>query len=174
MDLNADSLTNSFIKAAQQVFFDLLAQPIEMDQCVYVFAEDDQEKAAPVTYGISSELKGVRINFTGDFHGELILFFSKDLARAIGIAFLTLNEVDTDEVDECIDDILGEIANMMAGLIKNSLIGNKYKSMLGLPHHFDNKWVTFEDTSVIGFRNICTFPVFEDIFMADLLLYATE
>lgn len=174
MELNVETLTNTFIKAGQQVFFDMLAEGIESDQCVYVFPEDPPEKSEPTTYGVSEELWGVRIDFSGDFYGELFLYFSMTLARKITEHFLTINDCDPADADECITDILGEISNMMAGLIKNSLMGNNLKCMLGLPSHMQNQWITFEDPNAVSYRNIITYPVFEEVFVADLVFYATQ
>lgn len=173
MDLNAESLTNTFIKAGQQVFFDLLAQSIEASQVFYVFPEDPPEVTAPTTYGISEELWGVRLEFSGDFFGELFLYFSMDHAIEITRQFLILNECDPDDADECLTDILGEISNMMSGLIKNSLMGADLKCMLGLPNHMQNQWITFEDPSAVAFRNMAVFDIFEKPFLADLVLYQT-
>lgn len=173
MELNAETLTKTFVKAGQQVFFDLLAQTIEADQVFYVFPEDPPEKSEPTTYGTGEEIWGVRLDFTGDFYGELFLYFSRNLAREITRQFLILNECDPDDADDCITDIIGEVANMMSGLIKNSLMGNNLKCMLGLPNHFHNQWITFEDPAAVGFRNMCTFSVFNEVFVADLVLYAT-
>jgi len=174
MELNVETLTNTFIKAGQQVFFDMLAQSIECNECVYVFPEDPSEKSEPTTYGIGQELWGVRIDFSGDFYGELFMYFSMDLARNITKEFLILNECDPDDVDECITDILGELSNMMAGLVKNSLMGNNLKCMLGLPSHMQNQWITFEDPYAVSYRNIITYQVLDDVFMADLVFYATQ
>ena len=173
MDLNPENLTKTFIKAGQQVFFDMLATSVEVQDCFYVFPEDPPEKSQPSTYGVSEELHCIRIDFSGDFYGELFLYFSQELSRSITREFLIMNEVDLDDLDECVDDILGELANMMAGLIKNSFLNTNLECWLGLPQHILNQWITFEDPHAVPFRNICTFPLFDDIFLADLVFYAT-
>ena len=173
MELNPETLTQTFVKAGQQVFFDLLAQSIEAEKVFYVFPDDPPEVSTPTTYGIGEELWGVRIDFTGDFFGELFLYFSMDLAVEITRQFLILNECDPDDADECITDIIGEISNMMAGLIKNSLMGADLKCLLGLPNHMQNQWVTFEDPEAVAFRNMAVFNVFDSPFVTDLVLYNT-
>ncbi len=172
MELNAESLTKTFVKAGQQVFFDILGQTIEAQEVFYVFPEDPPQRSEPTTYGVKEQLWGVRLDFTGDFNGELFLYFSTTLALQITRHFLTLNECDPNDADDCIPDIMGEIANMTSGLIKNSLMGSQLKCMLGLPNHFHNQWIVFEDPNAIAFRNMCVYKVFDDVFVADLVLYA--
>lgn len=171
MEFDPEKLTKTFAKAAQQVFFDMLAEGIELKECVAIAPEDPPERAAPSHYGIGNEMHCVHIDFTGDFNGELFLYFNMDLARAITRQFLEINEVGLEDLEDCIQDILGEISNMMAGLIKNSLLHTNFKCLLGLPKHLRNRWVTFEETQKVAFRNLSTFAVLGDTMVGDLVFY---
>jgi CheY-specific phosphatase CheX len=161
-----------FVRAAKQVYSDLLDIKIELKEAIPINNDDNPEKSHPPTYGVYDDIFGVRIDFSGDFEGEMFLYFNRPLAEKITKTFFDKNEVEIDQLeDDSVDEIIQEMANMTSGLFKSGFLKNNLDCLLGLPRIMHNECVAIEDPNTIRVRLICNMTVLDDVMMADLVIY---
>lgn len=84
----------------------------------------------------SMELTGTKIvgcvSFTGDVVGNFCIHISRDFARVMAAAMLGM-EPDEIEDDDEINDVIGEVSNMIGGDLKSKLCDAGFPCMLSIP-----------------------------------------
>ncbi len=106
------------IESAQEVFSAMVF--IDIQPCA---AEVSKE------YEVASDLTSL-IGLAGDMRGLLGIHCSENAAKSITGGMLGM---DVEEMDDDVKDAIGEIANMVAGGIKDHLIGDNVKVQLAIP-----------------------------------------
>lgn len=85
----------------------------------------------------SMELSGSKVvgcvGFAGDVIGNICVHVSKQFARVMAAAMLGM-EVDEIEDDEEINDVIGEVSNMVGGDMKSKLCDAGFPCVLSIPN----------------------------------------
>ena len=85
----------------------------------------------------SMELSGSKVvgcvGFAGDVIGNTCVHVSKQFARVMTAAMLGM-EVDEVEDDEEINDVIGEVSNMVGGDVKSKLCDAGFPCVLSIPN----------------------------------------
>jgi CheY-specific phosphatase CheX len=85
----------------------------------------------------STELSGSKVvgcvSFTGEVIGNICVHVSKQFARVMTSAMLSM-ELDEVEDDEEINDVIGEVSNMVGGDIKSKLCDAGFPCVLSIPN----------------------------------------
>jgi CheY-specific phosphatase CheX len=83
------------------------------------------------------ELSGAKIvgcvSFTGDVVGNICIHISRDFARIMAAAMLGM-EPDEIEDDDEINDVIGEVSNMIGGDLKSKLCDAGFPCVLSIPN----------------------------------------
>jgi CheY-specific phosphatase CheX len=86
---------------------------------------------------LSMELSGSKVvgcvGFAGDAIGSICVHVSKQFARVMTAAMLGM-EVDEVEDDEEINDVIGEVSNMVGGDMKSKLCDAGFPCVLSIPN----------------------------------------
>ena len=170
LHIEPEHLSQMFVKATKQVFHDMLEVDIDIKYCELFKTSDLIDKAK---LGLTGDIRGVQMDFTGDFDGELFLYYNNSLAMDLTRGFFKLNDVEMedDELAESIDDILGELTNMTVGLFKSAMLHTDLKCMIGLPKPFHDGSTGVRPDHTILFRNVCAFTLYGDIMISDIIMY---
>lgn len=163
-------LHEMFVKATKQVFKDMLEAQIELSHSDLLLSCEPVDRPQ---LGVVDEVRGIQMDFTGDFDGELFFYYDYAAAMELTRAFFTLNDVEMEdeELAESVDDILGELTNMTVGLFKSAMLHTNLKCMIGLPKPFHDGSTGVRPNSSIRFRNICAFTFFGGIILSDIIMY---
>jgi chemotaxis protein CheX len=97
-----------------------------------------RDSMAPLTDSIT----GV-IGLAGTHKGVLAMHFPETVAMAITGSFLGM---DVDEINEDVEDAIGELANMLGGSVKAILSANGRDISLSLPSVITGKSYDFQPT----------------------------
>ena len=168
--IDSEHLHEIFVKATKQVFLDMLETNIEL---TYTLLTQSCEVIDRPQYGVVGDVRGVQMDFTGDFDGELFFYYDYDLAMELTRTFFTLNDVEMEdeELVESVDDILGELTNITVGLFKSAMLHTNLKCMIGLPKPFHDGSTGVRPDSSIRFRNVCAFSLFGNVMLSDIIMY---
>ena len=163
-------LHEMFVKATKQVFLDMLEAEIELSHSNLLMSCEPIDKAQ---LGVVAEVRGIQMDFTGDFDGELFFYYDYAAATELTRVFFKLNDVDMEdeELAESVDDILGELTNMTVGLFKSAMLHTNLKCMIGLPKPFHDGSTGVRPDSSVRFRNVCAFTFFGGIILSDIIMY---
>jgi CheY-specific phosphatase CheX len=92
---------------------------------------------SPVDANPSMELTGSKVvgcvGFAGDVIGNICVHVPKQFARVMTAAMLGM-EVDEVEDDEEINDVIGEVSNMVGGDMKSKLCDAGFPCVLSIPN----------------------------------------
>jgi len=168
--IDPEQLNKIFVKATKQVFLDVLETNIELKESVITQVCDPVDRPR---YGVDSEVRGIQMDFTGDFDGELFFYYDYVTALELTRSFFKLNDVELEdeELAESIDDILGELTNMTVGLFKSAMLHTDLKCLIGLPKPFLHGTTGVRPDSIVRFRNICSFSLYGKIMLSDIIMY---
>jgi len=93
-------------------------------------------EVSPVEANPSMELSGSKIvgcvSFTGEVTGSICVHVSKQFARVMTASMLGM-ELDEVEDDEEIQDVVGEVSNMVGGDMKSKLCDSGFPCVLSIP-----------------------------------------
>ncbi len=89
-------------------------------------------EANPVMELSGSKIVGC-VSFTGDVIGNICIHVSQQFARIMTAAMLGM-EVDEVEDDEEINDVIGEVSNMIGGDMKSKLCDAGFPCVLSIPN----------------------------------------
>ncbi len=105
-----------------------------------VMMEVDQEGEPLTELGIIKDSITGMVGLAGTHKGMLAVHFPNDLALAITTFFLGM---DVEEINEDVQDAVGEIANMLGGNVKTLLTDRGYDIQLSLPSTISGEEYTF-------------------------------
>ena len=77
-------------------------------------------------------LVAAAVGFVGDVNGVVFIHVSADFARKLARRMLSLADAEP-EGDEMVNDVLGELGNMIVGSVKSALCDSGARCMLAIP-----------------------------------------
>jgi chemotaxis protein CheX len=135
-------ISDKIIESAKEIFSSMVMMEISVNG-------DSMIKSEPLIESIS----GV-IGLAGTHKGVLAIHIPNKVAMAITSSFLGM---DVDEINEDVEDAVGELANMLGGNVKSILSENGRDINLSLPSTITGKQYDFQPTKeaeriIIPFR----------------------
>ncbi|MGR3317277.1 MAG: chemotaxis protein CheX [Candidatus Anammoxibacter sp.] len=137
--MNTSNLTNddkllseAVVNATTSVFQSMVGIDVE-------FLSSEDSKAATM----NSEVVSL-ISFTGNYIGTLSTFFNAETALKAASGMLGM---ECASIDEDVQDVIGEITNMIAGNIKTSIINTYGNLHLSIPIVICGKSLSITSTS---------------------------
>jgi CheY-specific phosphatase CheX len=111
-----------------------------LERAAFLFTDEITEKKIP-QIGDDWQQKGVSLDYTGPFQGELRLWMPESLSRMIASNMLGIDEgMDLAKQEE--DDALKEILNIILGIYLTDAYGNEPVFHLGIPQILSSEqWV---------------------------------
>ena len=121
------------LDSVERVFHTMLARTLDLKE--FLEAETEAEESVQARYFKSGERIMVSaVGFIGEFNGIIYLYQGEDLARQLTAGFLGMTEDELeDEGMETMQDVLGELANMIGGTFKNKFCDLGYNCRLTIP-----------------------------------------
>ena len=126
MDING-----KIIECAKEIFSTMVMMEISVNG-------EPMTKSLPLTESIT----GV-IGLAGTHKGVLAIHIPNKVAMAITSSFLGM---DVDEINEDVEDAIGELANMLGGNVKSILSENGRDINLSLPSTITGRQYDFQPT----------------------------
>jgi chemotaxis protein CheX len=119
-----------------------------------VMMEIEQEGEPLHELGVMKNSITGMVGMAGTHKGMLAVHFPNELALAITTSFLGM---EVEDINEDVQDAIGEIANMLGGNVKTILTDNGYDIQLSLPSTISGEEYTFLpendlDQIIIPFR----------------------
>lgn len=143
-------IRNRVVGAAQEIFSSMVMIDIEVRDV----------DVASTSISLTDSISGV-IGLAGTHRGVLAIHLPDKVAIGITESFLGM---DVAEIDEDVEDAVGELANMLGGNVKAILSENGRDIELSLPTTIKGKQYDFQPTKEVE-RTIvpfsCDFGVFE-------------
>jgi chemotaxis protein CheX len=124
-------ISNKIIESAKEIFSTMVMMEISVNG-------DQMKTSIPLTESIS----GV-IGMAGTHKGVLAIHIPNKVAMAITSSFLGM---DVDEINEDVEDAVGELANMLGGNVKSILSENGKDIDLSLPTTITGQQYDFQPT----------------------------
>lgn len=124
-------LSNKIIEAAKEIFSTMVMMEISVNG-------DQMAESIPLTESIS----GV-IGMAGTHKGVLAIHIPNKVAMTITGSFLGM---DVEEINEDVEDAVGELANMLGGNVKSILSENGKDIDLSLPTTITGQQYDFQPT----------------------------
>lgn len=147
-------ISNKIIESAKEIFSTMVMMEISVNG-------DHMTESIPMTDSIS----GV-IGMAGTHKGVLAIHIPNKVAMAITGSFLGM---DVDEINEDVEDAVGELANMLGGNVKSILSENGKDIDLSLPTTITGQQYDFQPTKDAE-RTIIPFSCDAGKFIIDLQL----
>ncbi len=119
-DINELDLKGFCVNSTRSVFQTMLSMDVS-------FVEAD-----PVMELSGNKIVGC-VSFAGDVIGNICIHVSREFARIMTAAMLGM-EVDEVEDDEEINDVIGEVSNMVGGDMKSKLCDAGFPCVLSIPN----------------------------------------
>ncbi len=127
----AVDISKNMIESAKEIFSTMVMMEIEV-------AGDLLQETAP----LSDSISGV-IGLVGTHKGVLAIHLPQNVAMAVTGSFLGM---DVEEVNEDVEDAVGELANMLAGDVKTALAENGRDIDISLPTIIAGREYDFQPT----------------------------
>ncbi len=124
-------ISKNMIESAKEIFSTMVMMEIEV-------AGDLLKETAP----LSDSISGV-IGLVGTHKGVLAIHLPQNVAMAVTGSFLGM---DVEEVNEDVEDAVGELANMLAGDVKTALAANGRDIDISLPTIIAGREYDFQPT----------------------------
>jgi chemotaxis protein CheX len=119
----------------------------------------------------ATELSGNKVvgcvGFAGDVIGNICVHVSKEFARAMSAAMMGM-EVDEIEDDE-INDVIGEVSNMVGGDMKSRLCDAGFPCVLSIPNVTSGKDFKIESKGWMRHEKIA-FQHQEELYMVEVFI----
>lgn len=119
-DIQKLDLKSIAVNSTRQVFSTMLSMPIEEAGGI-----DGQDIAGNRVVG--------SVSFAGDVMGNIYIHVSGDFAKKMAAAMLGM-EPDEIEDDEEVNDVIGEVSNMIGGDMKSRLCDAGFPCQLSIPN----------------------------------------
>ena len=136
----------------------------------FPLAYDENSKKQNSLLDTTEPLVVSAVGFIGTINGVLYLHMEDNLARKLTCRMLDMDETDLDKEDyETVNDVLGELANIIAGTFKNQLCDMGYNCRMTIPSIVRGNQFTIETPSDV-MRRIFQFTVNGATFMGNLVM----
>ena len=157
------------VKAVEKVFSTMLSVEAKFENS-YPLAYDETSKRQRPVLDTKEHLVVSAVGFIGTINGVLYLHMEDSLARMLTCRMLDMDETDLDgDGYETVNDVLGELANMIAGTFKNQLCDMGHNCRMTIPSIMRGNQFTIETPTDV-MRRIFQFTVNGAIFMGDLVI----
>ena len=125
----------------------------------------------PVEAKPSMELSGIKVvgcvSFTGNVVGSICVHVTKQFARVMTASMLGMAVAEVED-DEEINDVIGEVSNMVGGDMKSKLCDAGFPCVLSIPSvtsgsdfKIESKgWMRYEKISFMHQDQLCMVDVF--------------
>jgi len=113
------------------------------------------------------------VGFIGDLTGVTYLYASAGLANKMTSVVLEMDEGDV-QGEEMVNDVMGELANMIAGSVKASLMGRGMSCMLTTPSIVRGSSISIEAISSATRRMLCFQFADDQKLLVELMLKPPE
>lgn len=124
-------LEEKIIESAKEIFSSMIMMEIEVSK-----------EATGVHQALNDSISGI-IGLAGKRKGVLAIHLPKEVAMAITGSFLGM---DVDEINEDVEDAVGELANMLGGNVKTILSERGRDIELSMPSTISGKHYDFQST----------------------------
>lgn len=165
-EIPSERLDNLAREAAATVFESMVGETLSWKSrsCLIEDASGDQLGKLPISDG----LYAIVVSWVGDVNGKVMLVLPKAAAEAFTLKLFDLPSLDWLEGDseESLQDTLGELGNMLAGLLKGGLTKWYPKLALTTPKVMKNRRMKV-DTAEMSFRRQYIFEGFGTELMID-------
>lgn len=128
MNINKDELVESIISSTVEIFTGMVMMEVK--------AEDDILESLGK---MQNSITGM-VGLAGTFRGVMAVHLPNNVAMAITSSFLGF---EVDEINEDVQDAIGEIANMLGGNLKTFLSDKGKDIQLSLPSTISGEEYTF-------------------------------
>lgn len=164
--LPLERLDNLAREAVVTVFDSMVGESLAWKDrtCLIESPETDMIKRLPLSEGLYS----IVVSWVGDASGKVMLVLPRHAAEAFALKLFDLPSLDWMEGDkeESLQDTLGELGNMLVGLVKGGLTKWYPNLMLTTPRVLKNRRLKV-DTSALTFRRQYLFDGFDTSVMID-------
>jgi chemotaxis protein CheX len=150
-----DEVSDLLVKSVGEVFgtmLNLTAQPAPL--------EDIRKSDAPMIAG--------SVGFIGEANGVVYIYYKASFARTLAARMLRIPEAELD-ADEMVDDVIGELTNMIVGSIKSRLCDAGAPCVLSIPSVVRGQNLRGGPTSACEFR-LLTMQCEKDLILLELLM----
>jgi len=125
-------ITERLVESTKEIFSSMIM--LEVDRCT-----DDGAALNPLLKSITG-----MVGLAGSHKGIVAIHFPDEVAMAITSSFLGM---EVDQMNEDVQDAVGEVANMLAGDIKTILSDNGRDIQLSLPSTISGDQYIFQTKS---------------------------
>lgn len=132
----------------------------------------DTKVAAPAAVGESNETLVVgNIGFVGRICGLAYIFLKNSFAQEVASRLLGIGSdiIEDEDGDEVVNDVVGELSNMVVGSFKNKLCDLGYSCKLTIPSILRGTQFTVEPVSQAQ-RSVFFFKCGENSLVLDILM----
>ncbi len=165
-NIPTERLDNLAREAVVTVFDSMVGEDVTLKRqvCLLERADGDLLSEMPIADG----LYAIVVNWVGDATGKVMLVLPKAAAERFALKLFDLPSLDWLEGDseEALQDTLGELGNMMVGLVKGGLTKWYPNLALTTPKVLKNRRMKV-DTSAMSFRRQYLFEGFGTELMID-------
>ncbi len=155
------------VKAVEKVFSTMLSTEAKFENSFELDCDENSKKQSPVL-DTTEPLVVSAVGFIGAINGVLYLHMEEKLARKLTAQMLDM--VDSDTMDnDTVNDVLGELANVIAGTFKNQLCDMGYNCRMTIPSIIRGNQFSIETPTEV-MRRVFRFTVFGTTFMGDLVM----
>lgn len=165
-NIPAERLDNLAREAVATVFDSMVGETVTWKDrvCLIENSGGDMLSTLPIAEG----LYAIVVSWVGDASGKVMLVLPKAAAEGFALKLFDLPSLDWLEGDseEALQDTLGELGNMMVGLIKGGLTKWYPNLSLTTPKVLKNRRMKV-DSSNLSFRRQYTFTGFGSELMID-------
>lgn len=150
-NIPTERLDNLAREAVVTVFDSMVGEAVSWKRCSCLIenSSGDQLGRLPISEG----LYAIVVSWVGDVNGKVMLVLPKAAAERFALKLFDLPSLDWLEGDseESLQDTLGELGNMLAGLVKGGMTKWYPKLALTTPKVLKNRRMKV-DTSEMSFR----------------------
>lgn len=131
LPIEAERFNLLVANAVSSVFQTMLSMPIELDNASEHAANGSPVEHVPITESGQALVVG-NIGFVGKLTGMVYIYMTFDFATSIASRMLGMERPEVEE-DEIINDVIGELSNMIVGHFKNQLDEHGFGCRLTIP-----------------------------------------
>ncbi|MBK1880185.1 chemotaxis protein CheX [Pelagicoccus mobilis] len=165
-EIPSERLDNLAREAVVTVFDSMVSETVSWKSraCLIENGSSDMLGSLPIADG----LYAIVVSWVGDVNGKVMLVLPKAAAEAFALKLFDLPSLDWLEGDseEALQDTLGELGNMLAGLVKGGLTKWYPRLALTTPKVLKNRRMKV-DTATMSFRRQYLFEGFGSELLID-------
>lgn len=158
------------IGAVEKFFTTMIQTHAQLSETLDVPPVDQQDGPTPKPLVGECSMVAAAVGYIGSVNGVIYLYFEEDLAKELACKFLGMERREVDaEGHETVNDVLGEMSNMIVGTFKNQMCDKGYNCRLTIPSILRGNSFVIEHSSEV-IRRIYRFRIFDSLFAVDILM----